>query len=61
MQSSAVKDDLAIARDWRSLLRIIVLSKPVWIDAHRAGNSSVASRTVPAAVQINNHDRFARV
>ena len=50
MQSSAVKDDFAIARDWRSLFRIIVLSKPVRIDAHRAGNALMASRTNPPAV-----------
>jgi hypothetical protein len=50
MQGSTVKDELAIAREWRSLLGIIVLSKPIRIDAHRAGNTLVASRTVPAAV-----------
>jgi hypothetical protein len=50
MQSSAVKDDLAIARDWRLLTGIIVLSKPVRIDAHRTGNALMASRTIPAAV-----------
>jgi hypothetical protein len=61
MLSSTVKDDFAIARDWRSLFRIIVLSKPVRIDAHRTGNTLVASQTIPAAVQIKNHDLFARV
>jgi len=61
MQSSTVKDDVAIARDWRSRFGIILLSKPVRIDAHRAGNSLVASGTIPAAVYINNHDRFTRV
>jgi hypothetical protein len=50
MQRSTVKDDLAIAREWRSLLGIIVPSKPVRIDAHRAGNALVASQTIPAAV-----------
>jgi hypothetical protein len=50
MQIGTVKDDLAIARDWRSLPRIIVLSKSVRIDAHRAGNTSVASQTIAAAV-----------
>jgi len=50
MLSSTVKDNLAIARDWRSLLGIIVHPKPVRVDAHRAGNTSVASRTIPAAV-----------
>jgi hypothetical protein len=61
MQGTTVKDDLAIARDRRSLLGIIVLSKPVRIDAHCAGNALMASRTIPAAVEINNHDLFARV
>jgi hypothetical protein len=61
MQSSTVKDDLPIARDWRSPFGIIVLSKPVWIDAYRAWNPLVASRTFPAAVYVNNQDLFARV
>jgi hypothetical protein len=50
MRSGTVKDDLAIARDWRSLVGIIVLSQPMWIDAHRAGNAVMASPTIPAAV-----------
>jgi hypothetical protein len=50
MRSGTVKDDLAITRDWRSLVEIIVLSKPMRIDAHRAGNAVMASRTIPAAV-----------
>jgi hypothetical protein len=63
MQGSTIKDDLAIAGDGHSLPG--VLSKPVGIDAHRAGNplvaSQTASQTIPTAVQINNHDLFARV
>lgn len=50
MRSGTVKDDLAIARDWRSLVGIIVLSQPMWIDAHRAGNAVMALPTIPAAV-----------
>ena len=50
MGSGTVKDDLAIARDWRSLLGIIVLSQPMRIDAHRAGNAVMASPAIPAAV-----------
>src|ERR1700733_2659583 len=61
MQGSTVKDDLAIARDWRSLLGIIVPSQPVRIDAYRAGNALMAMQTLPPAVQIKNHDLFARV
>ena len=61
MLSSTVNDDLTIARDWRLFFRIIALSKPVRIDAHRAGNTLVASPTIPPAVQIKNHDLFARV
>jgi hypothetical protein len=61
MRSGTVKDDLAIARDWRSVVGNIVLSQPMRIEAHRAGNTVMASPTIPAAVQINNHDFFARV
>jgi hypothetical protein len=50
MQGRTVKDNLAIARDWRSFSGIVVLSKSVWIDAHRARNTSMASQTLPAAV-----------
>src|ERR1700734_1018484 len=61
MQGSTVKNNLAIVRDWRGLFRILVQSKPVRIDAHRTGNTLVASRTIPVAVEINNDDLFARV
>ena len=50
MRSSTVKDNLAITRHWCSLVGIIALSKPLRIDAHRAGNALMASRTIPAAV-----------
>jgi hypothetical protein len=50
MRSSTIKDDLAIARDWRSPVVISVLSKPMRIDAHCAGDALMASRTIPAAV-----------
>lgn len=61
MLSSTVKHDLAIAGNLRSLLGIVVLSKPVRIDAHRPGNALMASQTIPLAVEINNRDLFARV
>jgi hypothetical protein len=61
MRSGTVKDDLAIARDWRSLVGMIMLSQPMRIEAHRTGNAVMASPAIPAAVQINNHDFFARV
>jgi hypothetical protein len=48
MRLTTIKDDLAIARDWRS--PVSVLSEPMRIDTHCAGNALMASRTIPAAV-----------
>ena len=48
MRRTTIKDDLAIARDWRS--PVSVLSEPMRIDAHCARNALMASRTIPAAV-----------
>jgi hypothetical protein len=67
MRSSTVKDDLAIARDWRSLVGTIALFKPalfkpalfkpapfkpMWIDAHRAGNALMAMASRTTPVAV---------
>jgi hypothetical protein len=50
MQSSTIKDDLAIARDWHSLVGTILLPKAMRIDTHRAANALMTSWITAAAV-----------
>jgi hypothetical protein len=52
MRLTTIKDDLVIARDWRSPVSVLseLLSEPMRIDTRCAGNALMASRTIPAAV-----------
>jgi hypothetical protein len=57
----AIKDDLAIARNLRSLDALPVLFKPARIDANGAKNALTFPRMTPAALQINNQNLLACV
>jgi hypothetical protein len=57
----AVKDDLAIARNLRSLDALTVLLQPTGIDTNGTENALTFPRTTPAALQINDQDFFASV
>ena len=50
MGRRTIKDDFAIARDGHSPIVTGVLSKPIRIDTHCAGNGLMASRPILAAV-----------
>src|SRR5271157_3755900 len=61
MRSSAVKDELTIAGNLRTLERLFVVFQSMRIDTNRAGNSLTVRHMTPTTSQINNEDLVACV